>query len=74
MPYDFYDNSDEQGNPAGDQQRPYIGMMFDCCNVYVRLYRQPDQQYYLGRCPKCLRTIRLRVGPNGVPDRFFRAT
>lgn len=55
------------------QGRPYIGVLFECCGVYTRIYRRPDQQFYFGRCPNCLRTVRVRVGEDGTNERLFRA-
>lgn len=69
MPLDLYDDSAER--PAGP--RRYIGILFECCGVYARVYRQPDQMMYEGRCPKCLCTVRVRVGKDGVATRIFRA-
>ena len=69
---DIRDDSGEHGQTSG-RRRPYISILFDCCNVYARVYRRPDQPYYRGRCPKCLRPIQLRVGPDGTPARIFRA-
>ena len=61
-------------NAVGHRRRPYVGVLFECCGIYVRIYRRPGQMFYLGRCPKCLRTVRLRVGRDGTAARFFRAT
>ena len=69
MPIDIYDNPADR--PA--DQRPYIGILFECCGVYARVYRQPDQRVYAGRCPRCLCPVRVRVGKDGVATRIFRA-
>ncbi len=53
--------------------RPWIGIRFDCCNVYTRIYRDSEGRSYRGRCPRCLRTVTLRVGPSGTNARFFVA-
>jgi hypothetical protein len=58
---------------ANREPRPWVGIQFDCCNVYVRVYREADAKAYEGRCPRCCRKIRLRVGKEGTPARFFRA-
>ena len=56
------------------RDRPFIGVRFDCCGVYQRIYRDPDQLYYSGRCPKCLKTLRVEVDPkNGKAVRFLKA-
>lgn len=54
-------------------RRPYIGVLFECCGVYARIYRRPGQPFYFGRCPRCLRTLRVNVGPGGSQERIFRA-
>lgn len=53
--------------------RPWIGIRFDCCGAYARVYRNPDATVYVGRCPHCLQTVTLRVGPGGTDQRFFVA-
>lgn len=54
-------------------RRSFIGIHFKCCGVYARVYRSPTQPYYLGRCPRCLRSARVRVGAGGTSARFFEA-
>ena len=56
-------------NPAS---RPWVGVQFDCCGVYTRVYRRPDQLRYVLRCPKCLRQTTIQVAPGGSSDRMFR--
>jgi hypothetical protein len=53
--------------------RPFIGVLFRCCNVYARAYRSPGGVVYEGRCPRCGRSVRATVGPGGVDQRFFQA-
>ena len=53
--------------------RPWVGIRFDCCGVYARVYRNSDGSIYRGVCPRCLCRIALRVGPGGTDARFFVA-
>jgi hypothetical protein len=75
--FDIRDNPepDSPGESPGDAAgpRPYIGILFACCGVYARVYRRRNRLVYVGRCPKCLRVVRVRVGRHGTTARFFRA-
>jgi hypothetical protein len=67
-------SDDASPAPAfGPLPRPWVGIKFDCCGVYTRVYRNRDDTAYTGHCPKCLRKIRLAVGPGGTDARFFAA-
>ena len=72
MPLDTYDADASQPSvpPPG---RPYIGVYFECCGLYARVYRNADETQYAGRCPKCLALVRAHVGPDGTAQRIFRA-
>ncbi|MGA0163418.1 MAG: hypothetical protein ACO3LE_04095 [Bdellovibrionota bacterium] len=55
------------------EKRPYIGLMFECCRVYSRIYRKKEDQHYKGFCPKCGRAVSLRVDPRkGSKSKFWR--
>lgn len=58
---------------AASASRPWVGIQFECCGVYARVYRNPEATAYEGRCPHCLRVVTLRVGPGGTNSRFFTA-
>lgn len=54
-------------------QKPFVGIRFACCGVYTRVYVNRTGTAYEGRCPKCSRSVRLRIGPGGTDERFFTA-
>ncbi len=56
-----------------EKKSNYLGIMFNCCGVYARIYKNRDQTAYVGRCPKCMRTIKIPVGKEGTNQRFFDA-
>lgn len=65
---------DEEHNEAQKgSSKNFIGIMFNCCNVYARIYKNKEGTAYVGRCPKCMRPVRLLIGEGGVHSRFFSA-
>ena len=64
------------GNAAGKadgNSRRYVGVHFVCCDIYNRIYINRDQTAYEGKCPRCAKPVRLRIGPGGTDARFFTA-
>jgi hypothetical protein len=53
--------------------RPWLAVQWKCCSVYSRIYRNKAGSLYEGRCPKCCRSVSVRVGPGGTSNRFFEA-
>ena len=58
--------------PARLQGRPFIGILFECCRIYARIYRSADGSRYDGRCPRCATPVQFRVGHEGSGNRFWR--
>ncbi|OHB75559.1 MAG: hypothetical protein A2Z34_11455 [Planctomycetes bacterium RBG_16_59_8] len=64
---------DGEGKEEQGRERPYIGILFECCGVYQRIYRNRAGTSYVGWCPKCCKKAEIGIGPGGIDARFFRA-
>jgi len=53
--------------------RPYIGMLFRCCHVYLRIYLNREGTAYVGHCPSCAMPVQIKVSPAGSRSRFWQA-
>jgi len=58
---------------SGGGGRPWIAVTWKCCSVYSRVYRNRAGTCYEGRCPKCGKPVKARIGPGGTSSRFFEA-
>lgn len=56
-----------------EQKRKFLGVHFRCCNVYARIYINPEGTVYKGGCPRCGKRVEVKVGPGGTDSRFFTA-
>ena len=52
-------------------QKKYLGILFKCCGIYGRIYQNKDKTAYAGRCPKCMKSVKIAVGEGGTNSRFF---
>jgi len=59
--------------PQPAESRPFVGVSFNCCGVYARVYRTRDGKAYAGYCPKCSKPVRLLIGSGGSSSRFYTA-
>ena len=53
--------------------RAFLGIHFVNCGIYGRLYKNKEGNAYIGRCPRCMYPLRVRIGPGGTGHRFFKA-
>jgi len=53
--------------------RKYISVLFECCGIYNRVYINRAKTAYVGWCPKCCRRLEVKIGPDGIDCRFFKA-
>jgi hypothetical protein len=58
---------------AKPRARRFLSILFRCCHVYGRLYRNAEQTAYTGRCPRCGAGVQARIGPEGTSRRVFDA-
>lgn len=65
--------SEKNENENKEKKSNYLGIMFNCCSIYGRIYKNKEGTAYVGRCPKCMRTIRIPIGEGGTNTRFFNA-
>ena len=56
------------------KKRPFLGITFECHNVYTRVYLNKDQTAFVGWCPRCARKVEVKVDPNGSDSKFFFAS
>jgi hypothetical protein len=64
-------NAPEEPAPAAGP-KPFLGVKFTCADdAYNRLYKNSEGTAYAGRCPKCMKEVRIGIGEGGTSSRFF---
>lgn len=53
--------------------KKFLGILFECCNIYRRIYVNKDGTAYEGRCPMCYKMVKVKIGEGGTANRFFAA-
>jgi len=56
------------------RNKRFLGIMFECCHVYRRIFINKDGTAYEGHCPKCAAKVKVKVGSGGSSQRFFKTS
>jgi hypothetical protein len=65
------DDSADNTTQQTSQSRPFLSVLFACCSVYQRIYRNAEGNAYVGRCPRCGKPVKFAVGAGGTHARQF---
>ena len=61
-----------QGNGGNSAKGAFLGIHYVNCGVYGRIYKTKKGDAYVGYCPKCMHKVRVKIGPTGTGNRFFK--
>lgn len=62
-----------RGSSKSEGAGRFLGVHFECCDVYSRVYPNREETAYVGHCPRCARRVQFLIGEGGTSERFFRA-
>jgi hypothetical protein len=62
---------DKDKGEEGAPTRQFIGVNWECCKIYSRIYLNRKGTAFVGWCPKCARRVQINVSPVGSKSRFF---
>ena len=54
------------------KKKKHIGVFFECCNIYTRVYINKSETAYVGWCPKCAQRVAVKIDKRGTDCRFFK--
>ncbi|HSG99881.1 MAG TPA: hypothetical protein VLB27_07525 [candidate division Zixibacteria bacterium] len=63
--------SDADNPQTGRPKREFVGVHFNCCNVYSRIYLNPQRPRQYGWCPRCGARVEIVLSPTGSDKKFF---
>lgn len=55
------------------KKREYIGVTFQCCHVYTRIYINKKRNAFVGWCPRCGVKMEVFISTEGSDSKFFTA-
>lgn len=64
-------NPDGEGGDRDRSRQRYLGILFECCRAYGRIYINQSETAYAGHCPRCGHPLQVKIGPGGTDARFF---
>jgi hypothetical protein len=71
--FDHCSEPNQEPDRDDSSRRRFLGVQFNCCNVYSRVYVNRQASAYEGRCPRCARPVTFKIASGGTDSRFFTA-
>ena len=70
---EYRDQIKKRRKQSQRKSRPFLGIVFKCCNIYSRIHLNKKRTAFVGWCPKCAKPARVKVSSTGSESRFFSA-
>ena len=55
-----------------EEIREFVEVLFECCNIYRRIYINKEDNRYEGRCPKCFNTVKVIICLEDTSSQLFK--